>query len=207
MGFGRFRCILFLRVGGRQLKSRHTAYTARLRAVVLVGGYRYGAMDTSQPGSAQSVAGWRIDGRSGLVRCEYCHCCPYFIPYFNEIAGGSGNAYKYFSDSSVDWGQDLVRLHQYVEDHPEIDKIAIDYFGGGSPDYYFCDRRYTDSGELIATSAGYDCSKSKFEPWHAQYGEYQGDYIAVSETFWKTIGGMQPEKAMTAINTCASVNR
>lgn len=108
---------------------------------------------------------------------------PYFIPYFNEIAGGSGNAYKYFSDSSVDWGQDLVRLHQYVEDHPEIDKIAIDYFGGGSPDYYFCDRRYTDSGELIATSAGYDCSKSKFEPWHAQYGEYQGDYIAVSETF------------------------
>lgn len=108
---------------------------------------------------------------------------PYFIPYFNEIAGGPGNAHKYFSDSSVDWGQDLIRLRQYVAAHPEIDKIAIDYFGGGSPDYYFCDRRYDDNGKLVASSAGYDCSKSQYEPWHAQYGEYQGSYIAVSETF------------------------
>ncbi len=108
---------------------------------------------------------------------------PYFIPYFNEIAGGSGNAGQYFSDSSVDWGQDLIRLKHYVDAHPEIDKIAIDYFGGGSPDYYFCDRRYNDNGQLITSSVGYDCSKSKYEPWHAQYGEYHGDYIAVSETF------------------------
>jgi hypothetical protein len=29
---------------------------------------------------------------------------PHYISYFNELIGGSGNAGKYFSDSSVDWG-------------------------------------------------------------------------------------------------------
>jgi hypothetical protein len=141
----------------RAIRKDGNAYPLWLSAVVLAGMVWYGA--------STALA------------------APYFIPYFNEIAGGSGNAGQYFSDSSVDWGQDLIRLKHYVDAHPEIDKIAIDYFGGGSPDYYFCDRRYNDNGQLITSSVGYDCSKSKYEPWHAQYGEYHGDYIAVSETF------------------------
>lgn len=108
---------------------------------------------------------------------------PYFIPYFNELIGGPANADKYFSDSSVDWGQDLKRLKNYVADHPEITKVAIDYFGGGSPEYYFCNRKYDNNGKLIGSSAGYDCSDSLYEPWHSQNGRYTGQYIAVSETF------------------------
>lgn len=108
---------------------------------------------------------------------------PNFISYFNEIIGGSGNSGKYFSDSSVDWGQDLKRLKTYVDKHPEINHLALDYFGGGLPQYYFCQRKYDDNGRLVATSAGYDCSKSVYEEWHAQYGRYTGEYIAVSETF------------------------
>jgi hypothetical protein len=108
---------------------------------------------------------------------------PYFLPYFNELIGGSANADKYFSDSSVDWGQDLKRLKAYVADHPEIKKIGIDYFGGGAPEYYFCNRKYDSNGQLIASAAGYDCTGSVYEPWHAQNGRYPGQYIAVSETF------------------------
>jgi hypothetical protein len=99
---------------------------------------------------------------------------PYFIPYFNELVGGPSQAYKYFSDSSVDWGQDLVRLQNYVDEHPEIHKIAVDYFGGGSPQYYFC--KHVEGSK-------YDCADSKYEEWHAQQGRYPGQYIAVSETF------------------------
>jgi hypothetical protein len=108
---------------------------------------------------------------------------PNYISYFNEFIGGGGNAYKYFTDSSVDWGQDLKRLKTYVDNHPEINHIALDYFGGGAPQYYFCNRKYTPEGQLIATSDGYDCSHSVYQEWHSQYGRYTGQYIAVSETF------------------------
>ena len=43
------------------------------------------------------------------------------------------------TDSNYDWGQDLKRLQNFVNNPPkgeEIDKIAIDYFGGGDPEYY-----------------------------------------------------------------------
>ncbi len=108
---------------------------------------------------------------------------PAHTSYFNEIIGGPANAGEYFSDSSVDWGQDLRRLKTYVDAHPEIDHFALDYFGGGDPQYYFCKRKYDEKGQLIASSAGYDCADSKFEGWHSEYGRYTGQYIAVSETF------------------------
>ena len=74
---------------------------------------------------------------------------PSYLSYFNEIIGGSNNADKYFADSSVDWGQDLLRFKTYVYNHPEIKHIAVDYFGGGEPAYYFCARRYDQSGQLV----------------------------------------------------------
>lgn len=108
---------------------------------------------------------------------------PSYLSYFNELIGGPGNADKYFSDSSVDWGQDLKRLKEYVDAHPEINHVAVDYFGGGVPEYYFCQRKLDDRGQIIATAAGYDCSHSVYEGWHTQNGRYTGQYIAVSETF------------------------
>jgi hypothetical protein len=46
------------------------------------------------------------------------------------------NGYHWVTDSNYDWGQDLLRLQTFVNQHPEIDRIAVDYFGGGSPEYY-----------------------------------------------------------------------
>lgn len=108
---------------------------------------------------------------------------PSFTSYFNEFTGGSNGAGGYFSDSSVDWGQDLLRLKNYVAAHPEINHIAVDYFGGAIPQYYFCDRTNDANGRLIPNGSGYDCSNSVYEEWHATYGEYRGQYIAVSETY------------------------
>ncbi len=108
---------------------------------------------------------------------------PAHTAYFNELIGGPANADKYFSDSGIDWGQDLNRLKQYTDAHPEITHLALDYFGGGNPQYVFCKRAYDSQGRLIATAAGYDCSDSIYEFWHAEYGPYTGQYIAISETF------------------------
>lgn len=61
---------------------------------------------------------------------------PYFLSYFNELGGGTRNGYRIVDDSNYDWGQDLLELKKFVDTHPEIQKIALDYFGGGSPQYY-----------------------------------------------------------------------
>jgi 4-amino-4-deoxy-L-arabinose transferase-like glycosyltransferase len=66
---------------------------------------------------------------------ETLFAAPYFLSYFNELGGGIWNGYHYVTDSNYDWGQDLSRLQAFVAAHPEMDKIAVDYFGGGNPKY------------------------------------------------------------------------
>ena len=60
---------------------------------------------------------------------------PHFLAYFNESVGGTSQGYKYVTDSNLDWGQDLKRLSQFVEEN-QIDKIYLNYFGGASAEYY-----------------------------------------------------------------------
>ncbi len=67
---------------------------------------------------------------------ETVFAAPYFLSYFNEVGGGVSGGYRYVTDSNYDWGQDLLRLEKFMNAHPEIDKIAVDYFGGGNPGYY-----------------------------------------------------------------------
>lgn len=64
---------------------------------------------------------------------------PNYLSYYNELAGGTANGYLVSTDSNYDWGQDLIRLKQYVEAN-NISKIAVDYFGGGDPKFYLGDK-------------------------------------------------------------------
>jgi hypothetical protein len=80
---------------------------------------------------------------------------PHFLAYFNEVIGGPNNGYKYVVDSNLDWGQDLKRLAIWIDNYDRqcglidptsppcvIDKIYIDYFGGGNLDYYLGKDKY-----------------------------------------------------------------
>lgn len=71
---------------------------------------------------------------------ETFFAAPYFLSYFNELSGGVWGGYHYVTDSNYDWGQDMLRLQSFVNAHPEIDKIAVDYFGGSNPKYYLGDK-------------------------------------------------------------------
>lgn len=88
---------------------------------------------------------------------------PLYLPYFNEIIG-SKNGYKWIVDSNVDWGQDLKRLAKFVEKN-NIDKIHLDYFGGGSAKYYLGD---------------------KYDPWWSAKIPEQWGWYAVSATPYRT---------------------
>ncbi len=96
--------------------------------------------------TAGQISGWVKTGIKPikvLVVCifsvwlgmETISTYPYYLSYYNELAGGPDNGYKYAVDSNLDWGQDLKRLTQYVNEN-NIDKIKLDYFGGGNPEYY-----------------------------------------------------------------------
>jgi hypothetical protein len=60
---------------------------------------------------------------------------PNYLSYFNRIAGGPGNGYKWLIDSNLDWGQDLPALKRYMEENG-IDKIKLGYFGRVDPEIY-----------------------------------------------------------------------
>lgn len=82
-------------------------------------------------------------GFTALMLIWYClssvFSFPHHLSYFNELAGGSKNGYKYVVDSNYDWGQDLKRLQKFVEDN-NIEKIKIDYFGGDDVGYRLGDK-------------------------------------------------------------------
>ncbi len=65
---------------------------------------------------------------------------PFYLAYFNEVAGGPEGGAEYVTDSNLDWGQDLKRLAQFVEER-NIKEIWFDYFGWADPYYYLKDKR------------------------------------------------------------------
>jgi len=60
---------------------------------------------------------------------------PHYLAYFNEIAGGPDNGYRYLVDSNLDWGQDLKGLGLYMKEK-NIDRVHLSYFGTADPNYY-----------------------------------------------------------------------
>ncbi len=52
---------------------------------------------------------------------------PHYLPYANALWGGPENTYKYFSDSAVDWGEQLKWTKEWV-DHNDIKECSFAYF-------------------------------------------------------------------------------
>lgn len=86
---------------------------------------------------------------------------PNFISYFNEFTPRD-QRYQRLVDSSLDWGQDLLRLQKYVVDN-KIESIKVDYFGGSVPKFYI----------------------PQATEWHSEYGPTTG-WLAVSATFYQS---------------------
>lgn len=73
---------------------------------------------------------------------------PDYLAYFNPIAGGPAQAHRLFVDSSLDWGQDLPRLKQWLAAHRRSDEpVFLSYFGTGNPRH--------ESIEAIRVGDGY----------------------------------------------------
>lgn len=60
---------------------------------------------------------------------------PSYLAYFNELAGGPANGYKYLNGADLDWGQDLKHLATYLRRHG-IARVKLAFFGADDPRMY-----------------------------------------------------------------------
>ena len=121
--------------------------------------WEWPARQTAARAAVVLLLGWYA---AGTLRVH-----PHYLAYFNEVAGGPAGGYKYLVDSSLDWGQDLIGLRQYMERNA-VPRVKLLYFGTADPGYYgvACDRlpgyqppppstlvRDVRPGDLVAVSA------------------------------------------------------
>jgi len=60
---------------------------------------------------------------------------PRYLQFFNEAAGGAERGHRMLVDSNIDWGQDLIRLREYMDEH-KLGSVALAYFGRVDPAVY-----------------------------------------------------------------------
>ena len=64
------------------------------------------------------------------------HAYPVYIPYANELWGGSSQTYKLLSDSNSDWGEQLKATKRYLDQRGVKDCWFV-YFAEGVVDYTY----------------------------------------------------------------------
>jgi hypothetical protein len=68
---------------------------------------------------------------------------PHYLAYFNAVAGGPASGYRHLVDSSLDWGQDLPGLKQWIDRMRSTsgarERVYLSYFGSGDPVHYGID--------------------------------------------------------------------
>lgn len=55
------------------------------------------------------------------------YCYPHSLSYFNELVGGPRGGHNHLLNSNLDWGQDLIRLKRWLEEHPEARGLGVAY--------------------------------------------------------------------------------
>jgi hypothetical protein len=76
------------------------------------------------------LIGWNIASAARIF--------PHYLAYFNELAGGPDNGYKWLVDSNLDWGQDWKELKTYMDVHG-IARIKFAQFSSNDPATYGID--------------------------------------------------------------------
>jgi 4-amino-4-deoxy-L-arabinose transferase-like glycosyltransferase len=85
-----------------------------------------------------AAARWLLAALAAVYAQAALRVHPHYLAYFNELAGGPSNGYRYLVDSNLDWGQDLEGLASWLRENP-VGRIKLAYFGSADPRYYGID--------------------------------------------------------------------
>jgi hypothetical protein len=87
---------------------------------------------------------------------------PHSLSYFNEVVGGPTNGHYHLISSNIDFGQDLLKLKRWYDDHPEARPLGLGYIDLKSVDpniagiEYFVPQSGLAPGTSIEASRGQD---------------------------------------------------
>ena len=70
--------------------------------------------------------------------CSALSYYPNFLTYVSEYGPGRDQNYRVFADSSLDWGQGLIQLREFMREHG-IPRVYLSYFGSAWPTAYGID--------------------------------------------------------------------
>jgi hypothetical protein len=77
---------------------------------------------------AVALLSWHVGGTVAVA--------PRYLQFFNEVAGGPANGHRVLTDSNLDWGQDLIRLKDWLDQHPTREELHLATFGRVDPAIY-----------------------------------------------------------------------
>ncbi len=60
---------------------------------------------------------------------------PHYLGFFNWAAGGPKNGHTILLDSNIDWGQDLLRLQEWMDENG-VERVKLGWFGTAVPAHY-----------------------------------------------------------------------
>ena len=136
---------------------------------------------------------------------------PDYLAYFSPVAGGASKGYRHLVDSSLDWGQDLKGVKEWLSGHniPE-DKAYISYFGSldlkayGLPPKHLICRPEQPSSTVFELKEGYYCISATmlqmvYLPELAHWGNEQDKALAEARVGFKRLYHLiQTEKQVRA---------
>jgi hypothetical protein len=144
---------------------------------------------------------------------------PHYLAYFNQLAGGPSQGYRHLVDSSLDWGQDLPGLRDWLantrkaEAGQEQQPLYLSYFGTGRPSYYdidaellpgFFDRRAQSLPQPLMTGV-YCFSNTMLQsvynavapgPWNQEYESGYQQLTQLIEKFESTADNAKAREAL-----------
>ena len=103
------------------------------------------------------------------------HVRPHYLAYFNSLAGGADGGHRYFVDSSLDWGQSLPDLRDWLQINAKGRPLNLSYFGNGDPLAY---------GIVATRTADADFDYAPFRP---SFPELKPGLYAISATMWQRV--------------------
>jgi hypothetical protein len=83
---------------------------------------------------------WVTAGLLAALAVTTLRVWPDYLAFFNRLAGGPANGYRHLVDSSLDWGQDLPALADWISEQRARGSLAepiyLAYFGNALPERY-----------------------------------------------------------------------
>jgi hypothetical protein len=76
---------------------------------------------------------WAVGGCLALTAISTLWQFPHVLAYFNELSGGPLRGHRHLVDTSLDCGQDLYLLRNWLLRHPEVAPLRVIYSGSLAP--------------------------------------------------------------------------